>query len=175
MSGFEQISEDCEGLTRMRCISEESDSSCSSSTSGEKRIVFIYILCRDQNEREDEELWVSNEATDPGGAYTASKDQPHPSYLSPVAEGWGGLLVVGLEGEGQFGVSSCWRRTAVRLLPLARHCVCVRSLPPRPSPPRGWAALLPTVSTILQDKGLPRPRSLNLWRRNQSAKKAVSN
>ncbi|KAK3863498.1 hypothetical protein Pcinc_030737 [Petrolisthes cinctipes] len=56
----------------------------------EGSIVFSYIPCRDQREKEDEELWVANEAADPRGSM--SYQGPPVPPLLPPPEGWGGSL-----------------------------------------------------------------------------------
>ncbi|XP_050733526.1 uncharacterized protein LOC127007052 [Eriocheir sinensis] len=94
MSRFGHVGDD-RMLRRLRRLSEGSDSSCSSSSSSERSIVYSYIPCRDQNEREDEELWVANEAADPGGVH--SFQGPAPPLL-PL-RGWGGSL--GRRGSGK--------------------------------------------------------------------------
>ncbi|KAK4315233.1 hypothetical protein Pmani_013539 [Petrolisthes manimaculis] len=63
----------------------------SSDSSGcDGSIVFSYIPCRDQREKEDEELWVANEAADPSGS--RSYQGPPVPPLLPPPEGWGGSL-----------------------------------------------------------------------------------
>ncbi|XP_042210354.1 uncharacterized protein LOC121858203 isoform X1 [Homarus americanus] len=60
-----------------------------SSSNGEESIVYSYIPCRDQREKEDEELWVANEAADPGGVQSFLGVAPP---LLPPSWGWGSSL-----------------------------------------------------------------------------------
>ncbi|XP_071540173.1 uncharacterized protein [Panulirus ornatus] len=71
----------------------------SSSSSGDESIVYSYIPCRDQREKEDEELWVANEAADPGGTQTFQGTTPP---LFPPPWGWGGSLD---RGSGKPGLA----------------------------------------------------------------------
>ncbi|XP_064091453.1 uncharacterized protein LOC135205087 [Macrobrachium nipponense] len=74
-------------LRRLRLPSE------GSSSSGEESIVYSYIPCRDQREKEDEELWVANEAADPTTTTTTGAqdfDSVATPPLLPPPEGWGG-------------------------------------------------------------------------------------
>ncbi|XP_042888426.1 uncharacterized protein LOC122263850 [Penaeus japonicus] len=70
-------------LRRLRHVSGGSNSS------GEESIVFSYIPCRDQREKDDEELWVANEAADPMGSQAFQGVTPP---LLPPPMGWGGSV-----------------------------------------------------------------------------------
>lgn len=65
------------------------------SSSGEESIVFNYIPCRDQREKDDEELWVANEAADPTGSQAFQGVTPP---LLPPPLGWGGSVGRGASG-----------------------------------------------------------------------------
>ncbi|XP_069160194.1 uncharacterized protein [Procambarus clarkii] len=71
-----------EELYRLRHTSD-------SSSCGGDSIVYSYIPCRDQREKEDEELWVANEAADPEGSQIFHGVAP-PLLLPPW--GWGDSL-----------------------------------------------------------------------------------
>lgn len=73
----------CELRGKLHRFRRTSDSS--NSSSGESSIVYNYIPCRDQREKEEEELWVANEAAEPGGGPSFQGVAPP---LWPPLWGW---------------------------------------------------------------------------------------
>ncbi|XP_066989885.1 LOW QUALITY PROTEIN: uncharacterized protein [Macrobrachium rosenbergii] len=91
-------------LRRLRLPSE-------GSSSGEESIVYSYIPCRDQREKEDEELWVANEAADPRGAQDFDSVTTPP--LLPPPEGWGGEVGRRRRVPGSLDAGNPGRRSSV--------------------------------------------------------------